>query len=361
MSQLLFMQPSDVWLFGTGTAFESGEDHRMSSMFPPTGQTMQGAVRSKLLAHSGVSLQAFKQRDASCAAIAQKIGWPGEPGYGALQLAGPWLARQDEAGTPIVFYPLPSDVVKLQDDCPVLAPIESVPFHNNAPEGILPLGLPGTDRFLETQGWLSAAAMEKYLKRQPLTTLDVASDAELFVRETHFGVKVDSSVKRPEEGHLFSQEYIRLRESVGLVVKIDGVELPGARGLLALGGGARAARYQAVKKIQAVSLPASLPLRFKIVLVTPAFFETGWKPEKWSNWFSGSKVRLVSAIMRRAVMLGGRDVAHNRPRPMRRYVSAGSVYFFEAEGPVTYSGQPITDARAEIGFGQTLIGGWDYV
>ena len=51
---------------------------------------------------------------------------------------------------------------------------------------------------------------------------------------------------------------------------------------------------------------------------------------------------------------------------MRRFVPAGSVYFFEHDGTASWAGQPFTETPSgegdygQIGFGTCVIGEWNY-
>jgi CRISPR-associated protein Cmr3 len=51
---------------------------------------------------------------------------------------------------------------------------------------------------------------------------------------------------------------------------------------------------------------------------------------------------------------------------MRRFVPAGSVYFFEREGTASWAGKPFTETPlnegnyGQIGFGTCLISEWNY-
>ena len=57
----LFLEPEDVALFRDGRSFDAGSDHRARSLFPPNPSTVLGALRSKLLMDTGVSLTAFAE------------------------------------------------------------------------------------------------------------------------------------------------------------------------------------------------------------------------------------------------------------------------------------------------------------
>ena len=107
--------------------------------------------------------------------------------------------------------------------------------------------------------------------------------------------------------------------------------------------------------------PCPLPDHFKVYFATPTYFTGGWRPKDWSKFFQG-KVHLVAAAIGRYENVGGFDWAKKDHKPARRYVPAGSVYFFECQGQAEIkpglTNSAITDAGAEIGFGQIIIGRW---
>ena len=138
------------------------------------------------------------------------------------------------------------------------------------------------------------------------------------------------------------------------------------------------------------NFPSELASRFyreekmRMVLATPAIFSDGWKPG-WLRvgqksgapdcWPNGLKLKLVSACIDRWKPISGWSLEDGRhgskpgPKPIRRLVPAGSVYFFEIEG----DGDATTLAKnlwlksvcddeqdRRDGFGLALWGIWDY-
>ncbi|MEW6243538.1 MAG: type III-B CRISPR module-associated Cmr3 family protein [Bacillota bacterium] len=76
--------------------------------------------------------------------------------------------------------------------------------------------------------------------------------------------------------------------------------------------------------------------RVRMILVTPAHFNGGWKPEWLDDDLQGTppsvqglKLRLVSAAVGRRMTTSGWDLFHDRPKLVRWLVGSGSVYFFE--------------------------------
>ena len=205
----------------------------------------------------------------------------------------------------------------------------------------------------------------------------VHHDEHLFARESRFGVGLDSQVKRPQEGLLYQVEFVRPRTDVGLLVEVDNSQLanpiqwPDDR-LLAIGGESRGGCYRILDnyippKPQLPQVSQDGKTRLRLYFATPTWFAGGWTAANWGNWLQGGDLRMVAAAVRRAQSLGGARVdtssqAGNFQKTMQRYVPAGSVFFFEADGTVTYTGKPVTDSPDEgkIGFGQVLFGTWDY-
>jgi CRISPR-associated protein Cmr3 len=76
--------------------------------------------------------------------------------------------------------------------------------------------------------------------------------------------------------------------------------------------------------------------RARMMLATPALFRDGWKPGWLKEHLTGSppeggpKLRLVGFAIQRWRAVSGWSLAQPRgPKPVRRYVPAGGVYFFE--------------------------------
>jgi CRISPR-associated protein Cmr3 len=393
----IFIRPTDVWLFRDGRPFSAG-DHRATSLFPPTPFTLQGAVRAKVLLESKAPLDDYayaskeeitgREENDATRRVVLEIGSPSN-GYGRLKLRGPIVARDGQP--PIQFFPTPADVVKVswKPELIALQPLEHSPFISDLSDRLLPLWtcLPNAEAETDVH-WLREDEMRDYLSSQTITEKLTKVERRLFERESRFHVRIDSAVKRPHQdeetgGHLFLVEFIRPCEDAGLLLEVgteDGRPLDGfpASGMLQLGGEARSAFY---KEAGAITLPDSgireetlHEGKFKVVFITPAYFKNGEQPERgdWSKYFHNAKVTLRAVARGRTQPIGGAkaDLKSQRgdsfQKATQHFVPAGSVYYFEADGPVNYDNCPITetpdgDNFGQIGFGQTLIGRWSYV
>jgi CRISPR-associated protein Cmr3 len=367
----IVIRPMDVWLFRDGKPFRAGEDHAAETLFPPSPFTLQGAIRTKVLVDKGVNLAEF-------AKIGERNPDP-DVGYGEnfgkLRLCGPLLMRCKD-GKWERLIPMPADVVKVGNRYELLRPNLDLPFTTNLPNKSLQLLWARTgERISEAKGWLPESEWERYLQGQ--APEQVVTPGKLFTFEPRFGIAIDANKGTTQEAMLYQARFVRLKEGAALWAEVDGVSL-NEGGFLRFGGEGRAAVYEALSQQESLRPLsqfnfASNSNRFKVVLVTPAWFSGGWQPKDgdWSKVF-GASVQLVGAAIPRPLLLGGFDVAKGVPKPMRAFVPAGAVYFFEAEKSVSFADDfaftetpdevreqnDNANAWAQIGLGAVLIGVW---
>ncbi|MDW8327247.1 MAG: type III-B CRISPR module-associated protein Cmr3 [Anaerolineales bacterium] len=378
MSWALLLQPHDVLLFRDGKPFAAGADTRARSLFPPTPFTVQGAIRARMLFSSEVRPHdyVFNGSDPQVQKLREKIGFMSQ-NYGQLQLRGPFLVKKanEHNGQWVRYFPLPADIVKNKNDesYRVLQPLRSAILLSNLPAVESLLWVTGVNRFDEAQGWISEAGLGLYLQGQAPQKAHIEPEQEFIVRESRFGIALQLGKRTVQEGFLYTAEFLRFKDRVALWLEVEGLtpnDLGQEKGFLQLGGEARVAYYECVESRPLPTLNGSLPERFKVVLLTPAWFEQGWRPSDWQPFFTGS-VHLITAMIPRYQSLGGAYVDDQRRRtnfqkPIRRFVPAGSVYYFERKGDATYTGKPFTETPAgegdygQIGFGCAVIGQWDY-
>ena len=148
-----------------------------------------------------------------------------------------------------------------------------------------------------------------------------------------------------------------------------------------LGGERRLAHWKATANDlwvcpETVSSALAKSGRVRMTLVTPGIFAQGWKPG-WLNdqltgspWKDGPKLELVGVSIQRWRAVSGWSLADlpNQPRgpkPVKRMVPAGGVYFFEVVGGNAASLahgwlQPVSDDEQDRrdGFGLAVWGTW---
>jgi CRISPR-associated protein Cmr3 len=371
----IVIRPMDVWLFRDGKPFRAGEDHAAETLFPPSPFTLQGAIRTKVLLDKGVNLAEFAKNG-------ERNPDP-EVGYGdyfgKLRLLGPLLMRCKD-GKWERLIPMPTDVVKVGNRYELLRPNLNLPFTTNLPENLPDKSLQllwarTGERISEAKGWLPESEWERYLQGQ--APEQVVTSGKLFAFEPRFGIAIDADKGTTQEAMLYQARFVRLTKETALWAEVDGVSL-NEGGFLRFGGEGRAAVYEALSQQESLRPLsqfnfASNSNRFKVVLVTPAWFSGGWQPKDgdWSKVF-GASVQLVGAAIPRPLLLGGFDVAKGVPKPMRAFVPEGAVYFFKADEPVQFPDDfaftetpdevsrqnDNANAWAQIGLGAVLIGVW---
>ncbi|MBX3057904.1 MAG: type III-B CRISPR module-associated protein Cmr3 [Anaerolineae bacterium] len=385
----LFIEATDVWLFRDGRPFDAGSDHRAGSHFPPAPTTIQGAIRAQVLALNSIALAAYRRGKGIPDDVSVQIGNPQGGGPGEMRLRGPFLGQQQADGSVMPYFPCPADVLHVNSsDIKKLVPLfpdENPPFATNWPaDNLQPLTfdpqVAGDETPEGSQAWISAKALQAYLagniSTDSFSPKEVGQAAEmeadldatrqfgaihlkratsLFTSEYRLGIGVDGNRKRPSDGMLYTITYVRPHENVGLLVEVMGLDEAawGRSGLLSLGGEGRAARYTIITAPAA--WPQHQPDGRKLYLASPTYFSHGWQPAAWSTYFANAG-NLQSAVVRRHQLIGGWELAANQPKPMQRYVPAGSVYYFD--GRLEDPQKPVCDdtEAARIGFGLTFIG-----
>ncbi len=143
-----------------------------------------------------------------------------------------------------------------------------------------------------------------------------------------------------------------------------------------LGGERRLAHWKATQQLWSCPKEIAVGLadakRIRMALATPAIFSDGWKPGWLNADLTGTppgtevKLQLVGVCIGRWQAVSGWSLAEPRgPKPVRRMVPAGGVYFFEAVSgrPGDLAGrwlEPISDDAKECrdGFGLATWGIW---
>ncbi|MBN1813839.1 MAG: CRISPR-associated protein Cmr3 [Anaerolineae bacterium] len=352
----LFIEPVDVWLFRDGRPFDAGSDHRAQSLFPPYPTVMQGILRSHHLVVHAIDLQ---DQDA----IEKAVGTA--TAYKRLRLRGPFVARRE--GSKIVrYFPAPLDAAQREGTLQALVPRDKtvVGVKTSVPTSLL-LWDDGPRQKHKSAQWLSNDNLVRYLDGE---VVPVTNGESLFRRESRFGIGLDTTTKTTRQeaggGLFYEVEFVRPCSNVGLDVEVDGLEGWPSTGMLRMGGEGHAGYFQPSDAAILPMPPVPLPRHFKVYFATPTYFEDGWQPRTWSRFFAGG-VHPVAAAVGRYESIGGFDIAAGEHKAARRYVPAGSVYYFESEKGATVRQDlingAITDTGAEIGFGQVIIRGWNHV
>ncbi len=350
-----FLEAEDVLFFRDGRPFNAGEDHHATSRFPPSPSVIQGVFRSHYLVHQGVALNDKE-------AIRQLIGDGSD--YKGLRLGAPLLARIGEDGRLTRYFPTPADAYVVDENRGIIQPRQLVKFehHRLAGQGFTHLPAAPKDAPI-TKGGLGVYLSEDNFAAYYLHGKAVSAhkEADLFVRESRLGIQLESGSRSTKEGMLYEAEFIRPCEGVGLLVEMDG--LPGfpTSGVMRAGGDGRALRYRVIQPpepaVKFAHSGESLPVRFKVYFVSPAWFDDGFKPKDWSAFLEG-EVNLVAAAVGGYEVIGGYDMLNKKQKAASRWLPAGSILYFQSGGAVRLKQSALTQRGAEIGCGRVIVGEW---
>lgn len=381
----LFIEPMEPLMFRTGRPFEAGQNNFAESLFPPTPETMQGAVRAAIATYWDANKNiaaAFEDSE-----LTERIG--DRNGYGRFRLTGIALGRycKEQKETVERLFPPPAHIMRRESDGRLLRLLPqqvAETVQNNLPEGIHyflePQEKPNDD-LKPVEGWLTEADLQKALGKDDLSGIEIVCKDKIYQKEPRLGIGLERGTKATAEGYLYQMLMIRMNHQpaqdhiYGFVVDIDLVpRSPGdqalndeqiqkelhlpSSGWMTLGGEQRAAHFRVLPSAPRLTANTGRG-HILLYLATPAVFDTGWKP---SPQFAPLDAPLTAAINRYESIGGWRlnpGDARGENKVMRRCVPAGSVYFFdETLYEKKEQKQPLTDYGMEIGYGITYEGEW---
>jgi CRISPR-associated protein Cmr3 len=371
----IFIEPNDVLMFRDGKPFAGGDDHFARGSFPPPPSTIYGALRSHILSVKSGELETFKNESEKISKdITDEIGT--KDNLGTLAITQFSIAKKD-GGQITKYFPMPRDIAKVKgkenSSFYILNPNTFVSGYamTDLPAGLQPLWCAKEDALEAASGFITEKEMARYLCGESLKT--TIESKVTYQTEERTGIRKSRSLRSVETGGLYSVEYFRMKEGFGFALEIQGTKLMPESGIMRLGGDHRSAYYHTVswKDIDPKPIKDKIASdkKFKLVLLTPAVFKQGWLPDGIdSNTFEWSinsvKVKMLGACVGKPIGIGGFDMVKGMPKPMKKAVPAGSVYYFELkDGNVDGLFKrlwlkSVSGEKAQEGFGITLIGGF---
>lgn len=378
---------ADSLFFGAGKPMNAGESSWTDSQFPPTGLTLQGAIRTAVLYCTEADIKAFTQGDPCLKSDANlknndvslktEIGDATE--LGNLDLTGPFLHDNGE-----LLFPAPLDLMSnAQGQRALLKPVNE-PTTCDLGSIRLP-AVDGTGYKVSENCYVNHHDMTKLLNGEtdgikliPLFA-DNPKDTALADKEPKIGLARNNKTRKYEEGMLFAIAPVRPRKDVSLHLRVQGIEpehLPQNTFLQRLGGEGKLAGIS-VSDEDIKMPPARIPpdgetVRFKLVFTQPTLMPVdGWLPEgfalsvekdRWIGPLKACEVAIISACIGKPVKLGGWDLKAGSSKTHKAYIPAGSVYFCEAQAKDREAILQLHDTKlggnCEYGFGHVLVGGW---
>jgi CRISPR-associated protein Cmr3 len=394
MDHLITVTPRDPIIARDSRPFGKGQGNRMRSLGWPMPSTLAGSLRTMLGNLSGGFTSERVER------------------LKKISISGPLPFTGGE-----LYLPCPGDSYAVKDGGKLtgysLRPLEMGDKEGcDLPKGLLPPVPEWQKDDLETESFPPFWSTEKIVKwmlkgkeedfRVPEWEEGSGLYPEGFIgfppmdERTH--VEIDPLTGASSEGVLFSTTGLDFtrddhtadrRPSLSMMLRVetDDTEfleiLNGLNAMNTLGGERRLSFWRHEPEGSNWSCPDSIRKgltnagngKIRMTLATPAVFSDGWKP----GWIDSSdlkgtvpgtdvEVRLVSAIVRPWKPLAGWSYEKGKrgPKPIRRLVPAGTVYFMEVikGDPLSLADlwlKPVSDGEQDRrdGYGLSLWGTWE--
>jgi CRISPR-associated protein Cmr3 len=343
MTGAVFIEPLDV-LFLRGNKLFGDPGSYGESLVPPWPSVAAGALRSRMLADAGIDPAAFARGEQAH----ETIGTPERPGsftVTAFHLA----RRRDDGRVDLLFAPPADIIISMGAAGPAVRLIRPTLLPAcMATSAVLPQlpalaeprrSKPATGFWLNEEGWT------RYLAGDSPSPAHLVSSPELWVLDHRVGVGLDSETGCAADGRLFSTQAVALTPGVGFVAIVSGAQPP-VTGTLRLGGDGRAAGVRGIAAVVPTTDYSALAEqgRCRLVLTTPGLFTAGWLPTGCTTIEGTNTVRFAlhgvtgrisCAIVPRADVVSGWDMAGQQPKAAQRVAPAGSVYWLELDAGVT--------------------------
>lgn len=349
----------DTLFVRDGKPFSMGEDTWASGIFPPPPSVFYGALRTRYFSEHPDQLRlANRERDPTGKLEIQKIGY---------------LLREGNSTEQI--FPAPYDLMidkDVEDDDN--SGLGLLRYEDQAPISSSELALlriEGKDNIEATGGesFINDAQFIDYLNGK--TPSSVIEKSKLWSTEPKLGIAKDRFTGSSQTGKLYRVGMVRPSQ-LDIYLTFTGLETEIAKsGMIKLGGEGKAAQYH---NFDAENFEAPTPVgnRFKIYFATPALFKNGFLPNVTEGIWKKHDIRVLAVASGKPVFLGGFAMKSKNagkgqaPKPMRKAVPAGSVYFVEVGGDISAAIEAIhghcisdmfsdDDCPANQGFGLAYV------
>lgn len=376
------IEPRDPLIVRDGRPFGPNPGARAKSLSFPFPSTTTGGIRTR----AGLDQNGIFDEDR----ISQ---------IKSIQVRGPMLVELDEQDEVKEWlFPAPADALLLPYDnetenksevvCRQLVPLHPpADAQTNLPADLALVGLASPDQrkpYKNSPRFWYWSAFKKWLAapqdEQQIDLGNLGHSGPLFEQRLHVSIQPETLTS--VEGALFQTgglEFVRASDPknglqamtrLGLVLEAD-TEL--SEGIAPLGGERRLMRW---RKTEAVwpSLPSEVKTTIaqnkacRVLLVTPAYFNEGYRPQGLLNERNGVKPTLKAVAIQRPQVISGWDFDLGRPKPTRRLAPVGTIYFLSLEGDTAAIEQwseemwlqCISDTEQDRwdGFGLAALGSW---
>jgi CRISPR-associated protein Cmr3 len=385
VTRTLIFHPADSVLFKDGRPFNQ-DDAGMAaarSLFPPTPETMMGAVRAALALGQGWDGKSDWSQNPDLSGLKEVLGDRHEPG--SMSLSGPFVI--DVSGSrPRPLYPAPRHLLlpermiaeiagtgasgrvgeawlrpdqnELEGDVGAASLLD----HGGSPDA---KWSESADWWLDHNGMAQAMAPRPELRPGQMRA-PTGSKNSVAAAETRVGLSRNPELRTAAAGMLYTAARLRLGQDIALAVECEGVPdgwlTEGVLPRVApFGGEGRFAYLEACEHALGIEDcefddAAYLTDQYVAILVTPARLGSAARSP-------GAKVgdlpgNLVAAATGRGLLVGGWNGVTRRPERLEPVVPAGAVLFMKGAPAPAKVGRGRLGDRTEWGYGRYVVAGW---
>lgn len=328
---MVFMKikPTDSLFFGSGKPFNAGSDSWTDNSFLPNPSVVWGAMFSVLYREGKVNIQ-----DGKVSQEERK----------KLQIKNIYLYNEEQT---TVLIPAPLDIFVDSNGKKYISKYRDVDFISNYPlEVISSIDTDNEVKPLENQ-FIEINSLYQHYTKKYAKNLILYSFDDVFTQDYKIGIKIDSTTKTAQKNHLYRIDLTQFHHEWSFLIEYESEFEFNDNGLLKLGGEGKSASYQKVD--MPIGLQSANELKekilnelkstkyFKIFFKTPTYFKGGYLPKPDG---------LVCANVGKPIAIGGFDMEIGKPKAMKKYIPAGSVYVFEGDAQFE-----LEDDESHKGFG----------
>lgn len=330
----------DTLFFRDGKPFSIGEETWANGLFPPPLSVMYGALRTAYFSEHIEELKNANEANDPTSEL--RINFSAYYGGGKY------------------FYPCPLDIVQQKDkkgepEYSLLGLVERQADCCSSLHGIeLPMLLQSQEQVEPVSGLIDEISLNEYLQSGS-APLDLLNMDKYLKEEPKVGIGRNNRMGSSDEGMLYRVGMKRMHE-MRFAIGYSGLNITGH--LMRFGGEGKSVSVSELKEspdVQGIKASQNKDDFFKLYLATPAIFKEGWRPAP--ETVPGA--RLIAAVVGKPQYIGGFDMKPkkgrpSRPKPMRRAVPAGSIYYYQ--GIAEVKEDSISDYGNEQGYGIYYIG-----
>ena len=319
--KLITFDPLDTLFFREARPFNAGEGGFLNSQFPPSAQTLSGAIRTAIGEAKGIDWN-------DKVAIKNLLGTADDPA--PLVFTGPYLFKEKQRLYPVPLNLLYSNLLQEKTNKPKCEWTRLIPSSTLYQTDMGQRKLPEPEKKIDgakpiEDGWLDADNLQKVLKGGVPDSF--IPSAQIFTPESRVGIGRDNKKGVVSEGLLYFTRHVRMHAEFTLGMAIGG-ETSKGESMVRLGGEGRLARVVEGAMPPTLTKPNvnDSAQGLFLMLLTHGDFDGKAEPV-WDRVHSSLK--FVTACIGKPVREGGWDYAKRKPKPLKSMVPAGSCYFIE--------------------------------